>query len=261
MLDSFTIGGVTFHLYGFFIGLAVVLGLNVTEAILAKSGWNAKKTWLLALAVMVGGIVGARVWHVLTDFELYRASILRAVYFWNGGMSILGAIAGGLLVIFAVVRSRAERLQVLDALAFALPVAQAVGRLGNWANQELYGLPTRLPWKLYISPERRLPGFEDQAYYHPLFAYEAFALLALVSVLWLLSKKGFGGIFGTGRYFLWYVCSYAVLRFLLDFLRMDVQRVWWGMGINQLFLLCCLFAIGLWRMIAMRKAASLSRHA
>jgi len=119
----------------------------------------------------------------------------------------------------------------LDLVAPGLALAQAIGRWGNFFNQELYGAPTNLPWKLYIDPAHRLPGYESVAYYHPLFLYECLWNLANMAIL-LWAFRRFSNRIKTGDIFLGYLIIYPIGRFLLDFLRLDASRLA-GINANQ----------------------------
>jgi phosphatidylglycerol:prolipoprotein diacylglycerol transferase len=119
----------------------------------------------------------------------------------------------------------------LDLAAPGLALAQAIGRWGNFFNQELYGAPTNLPWKIYIDPAHRLPGFENFDYYHPLFLYESLWSLANMAILLWLSRR-FSDRLKAGDIFLSYLVIYPLGRFLLDFLRLDASRVA-GINANQ----------------------------
>ena len=119
----------------------------------------------------------------------------------------------------------------LDLVAPGLALAQAIGRWGNFFNQELYGAPTNLPWKLYIDPAHRLPGYESIAYYHPLFLYECLWNLANMAILLWISHR-FSDRLKTGDIFLGYLVIYPLGRFLLDFLRLDASRLA-GINANQ----------------------------
>ncbi|MDA1079794.1 MAG: prolipoprotein diacylglyceryl transferase, partial [bacterium] len=206
--------------YGIFIAAAVLVVYFLVEKRAKKLGISSDQFSQLATTVLLAGFVGARLWHVITDWQLYSFDPVTSLYVWRGGLSIFGGIAGGALGLWwawrrlAVLKMRF--LQLSDAILLVLPIGQAIGRLGNWVNQELYGLPTSLPWGLYITPEKRLPGFEQFSSFHPLFAYEALALLVFVLVVWQLErlKPGTWKI-GTGRVTFTYLLFYCTLRFLL----------------------------------------------
>jgi len=177
----------------------------------------------VALWAVPFGLVGARLYHVLTDHELYFGSgrnPLHALEIWNGGLGIWGAIAGGAVGAAIGCRRAGMRLSVLaDALAPALLLAQGIGRWGNYFNQELFGRPTKLPWGLEISPEHRPPGYEKYATFHPTFLYECiWDLGAMGVVLWLDHRLKLG----FGRCFALYVMCYTAGRFWIEYLRIDV---------------------------------------
>jgi len=244
MPAAISLFGLTFHLYGFLIGLAVIVAASLSEQVFKKEV-KTGDFWQAAGWIIGFGLVGARVWHLLTDWQFYQSDLLATIQVWRGGMSIIGALIGGLVGALAAVRRHKGQyhfFQLTDAIVLGLPFGQAVGRLGNWVNQELYGVPTDLPWKIYIDLTHRLLGFEAQAYYHPLFAYEALFLIILGGVLWFgyRQKKW---LVGTGRLTLVYLISYSWGRFLLEFIRIDKALVpgtnW---GVNQ-FVMAALAAV------------------
>ncbi|WP_229053631.1 prolipoprotein diacylglyceryl transferase [Aeromicrobium sp. Leaf350] len=168
------------------------------------------------------GIVGARLYHVATDPELYFAegrSAIDALKIWQGGLGIWGAIAGGAIgAIIAAKRSGVSFSAVADAVAPGLLVAQAVGRLGNYFNQELFGKPTTLPWGLEIDPGNRPLDYIQYATFHPTFLYELLWNLAAAALLVYLDKKY---RFTGGRAFWLYVMLYTAGRFWIEQLRID----------------------------------------
>lgn len=225
-----------FHLYGFIVGLAIVSGFLVTEQ-LVKQKLTEKVFYQTIFYVAIGGVLGARLWHVATDFYLYQDNLWGVFSTWNGGLSILGAITGGLIGFYLVKKKYKVNTNIfLDGVAFGLPIAQFIGRWANFFNQELYGLPTNLPWKIYIKPENRLMAFASYSYFHPLFLYEGILVLLGLVILLLTKKKNVFKL-GTGKFFLLYLFYYGLIRFFLDFLRIDRQN-WSGLGINQWVILC-----------------------
>ena len=241
--------GLTFHLYGFIIAVALITGVLLVEYQAKRVGVSEDEFWPTLWWVLIGGIIGARVWHVLTDLQFYLHDSFGIFAIWRGGLSILGAIVGGAVAIViphkvagSLVNQRSRissgmTLKMsLDLSVFGLPFAQAIGRLGNFVNQELYGLPTNLPWGIYIEPAHRTSEFITFNYYHPLFAYEGLLMLVFGILVWKLrdleTKKLKSGLsplvsqfssFGSGAYFLMYLIYYSIVRFLLDFLRVYHQ--------------------------------------
>ncbi len=234
----------SFHIY--FYGILITLGV-VAATLLAQSeakrhGQNPEILWDMLFWIVLAGIVGARIWHILTPppsmvaqgitTQYYLTHPLMMIDIRNGGLGIPGAVAGGILAMWVYTRRKKLSLITwLDITAPGLALAQAIGRWGNFFNQELYGAPTNLPWKIYIDPAHRLPGFQDFSYYHPLFLYESLWNLANMAILLWLSRR-FSDRLKTGDIFLSYLVIYPVGRFLLDFLRLDASRLA-GINANQ----------------------------
>jgi prolipoprotein diacylglyceryl transferase len=167
----------------------------------------------MEMMVVVGvpfGIVGARLYHVITDYQLYFGPgrpPLNALKIWEGGLGVWGAVAFGVLGGYLVARRRRIAFPaVLDAIAPAILVAKAIGRLGNWFNQELFGRPTTLPWALQIAPQYRPPGYEQFATFHPTFLYEMVWNLAAAALLVWLDRRF---RLGHGKVFALYVLLYT----------------------------------------------------
>ena len=195
--------------------------------------WLGNKRWIarggsagtvsdLAVVAVPLGLVGARLYHVATDWQLYFGpgkDPLRALQIWNGGLGIWGAIAAGAFGGWLVCRRRGVPFPAMaDALAPSLALAQAIGRLGNWFNQELFGAPTTLPWALRIDPAHRPEGYAQFATFHPTFLYELLWNLGVAAlVLW--ADRRFR--LGHGRAFALYVAAYTLGRGWIEELRID----------------------------------------
>ncbi|NCN83035.1 MAG: prolipoprotein diacylglyceryl transferase [Candidatus Pacebacteria bacterium] len=248
------------HWYGIFIAGAILVTYFFAEKRAKKIGISSDQFSRLATTMLIFGFIGARLWHVATDWSLYSHDLLAAMYVWRGGLSIFGGIVGGALGLWwewrKLVQENITFFHLSDSILLVLPIGQALGRLGNWSNQELYGLPTNLPWKLYISPEHRLPEFARVSYYHPLFAYEAILLLLFTVALWRLEKlQPKVWKIGSGRVTIAYILFYCVLRFLLDFIRPDKQTfLATGFGVNQLVV--ALVAVTLSSILIVRKVTA-----
>ncbi|MBT4358893.1 MAG: prolipoprotein diacylglyceryl transferase, partial [Candidatus Pacebacteria bacterium] len=141
---------------------------------------------------------------------------------------------------FSSLGKKINLAMILDLSVFGLPVAQAIGRCGNFFNQELYGLPTQLPWKIYIEPAYRLIGYEQFSYFQPLFLYEMILMLLFAGGVWWGQKQSWlsGFSIGSGRLFYLYIYYYSFIRFWLDFIRIDKTHFFnTNLGLNQAFLL------------------------
>ena len=213
--------------------LAIILGVVAAVVIgerrwVARGGTRGVVTDVATLAVP-GGIVGARIYHVVTSPERYLEEPIAALYVWQGGLGIPGGIAGGFLVAYLMLRRRGiSRGAFADAVAPGVAVAQAIGRLGNWFNQELFGRPTTLPWGLTIDPDNpdAVAGAEA---YHPTFLYELLWNLGVAGVvIWADRRWKLGG----GRAFALYVALYAAGRIWIEALRIDEANRILGLRLN-----------------------------
>lgn len=168
------------------------------------------------------GIVGARFYHVLTHLPDYFGPGINpwsVLFIWEGGIAIYGAIGFGALAAWIACRRTGARFPALaDALAPGIALGQAIGRFGNWFNQELYGLPTDLPWGLEIDVAHRVPGFEQYATFHPTFLYESLWNLLVMGIL-LWADRRFA--MGRGKLFALYVALYGFGRFFTEGIRLD----------------------------------------
>ncbi len=176
----------------------------------------------LAVWAVPFGLVGARLYHVATDWEKYFGdgeNPVTALYVWRGGLGVWGAVALGAVGALIGARLKGIRvLPVLDAMAPGVLVAQAIGRWGNWFNQELYGKPTDLPWGLEIDPGHRPEGYFNDETFHPTFLYEfLWAIAAFFVVIWLDRKFRLGH----GRVLALYVMAYTLGRGWIEMLRID----------------------------------------
>lgn len=217
-----------FNYYGFLVGLATVVAIWWWEKIMLKLGVKFKKVNLDLLIILVFSVVGARVWHLLTDWHLYSSNFWQVFAIWKGGLSILGGLFGlGLGLVFVAKLEKVGYLFLLDTVALALPFAQAIGRWGNYFNQELYGLPSNLPWSILINGQK----------VHPIFLYESVLMLLLGLIL---NKKNEAKKIGTGWYFFVYLFVYLIFRFLLDYLRVQKTMFSQSLGLNQVIILLVL---------------------
>jgi prolipoprotein diacylglyceryl transferase len=225
------------HWYGLIVGLAVVWWWTMMERVSKRNGWNASQLSKMIGVSLVGALVGGRIYHLLTDWQLYQVEWWRVFEIWRGGMSILGAVAGGLAASYWYWFSHRPNWKWhawLDALALSLPAAHALGRLGNFVNQELYGLPSSLPWAIEIDATHRAPQWQSFSHFHPIFAYEMFFLITWNLGWWRYSLTKAGQRqFGTGWFWWWYLLGYGWWRCWLDFLRLDRGPELLGLGFNQ----------------------------
>lgn len=241
------LGFIYIRFYGIIIVLGALAATWLASREAKRRGQNPEVAWDLMPWALIGGIIGARLWHVFTPTASNVAAGLTTQYYLThpldilnipkGGLGIPGGVIGGFLAVWIYTRKYKIPLGAwTDAAAPGLLLAQAIGRWGNFFNQEVYGSPTNLPWKLFIEPGYRLIEYQSVEYYHPLFLYEA-----------LLNVLGMGLILWVGRrfvdrlkqwdLFLLYLVIYPTIRFFLEFLRLDTSPVG-SININQTIMAC-----------------------
>ena len=216
------IGPVPIRAYALCIILGIVFAVWLGERRWVARGGQAGEVSDLAIWAVPFGLVGGRLYHVITDWHLYFGEgrePITALYVWRGGLGIWGGIALGIVGVWIGARLRGIKLlPLLDALAPGVLVAQAVGRWGNWFNQELYGRPTDLPWGLEIDTAHRPSQYLDVTTFHPTFLYECLWNLAAFAVLIWLDRRF---RLGHGRVAALYVMLYTAGRGWIENLRID----------------------------------------
>ncbi|CAA9444084.1 MAG: Prolipoprotein diacylglyceryl transferase [uncultured Rubrobacteraceae bacterium] len=220
--EIFSAGPFTLRYYGLCIALGIAVATWLTARELKRKGYDSVLALDALFFIVPPGFVGARLYHVLTDYQLYANDPFPGVFeVWNGGLGIYGAVIGGFLGLLLFARVRGiSALAFADAAAPGVVLAQAIGRWGNYFNQELFGRPSDLPWALEISPQNRPPGFTDVPTFHPTFLYESIWNV-LVCLTLLFVARRFANSLKNGDILLLYVCLYSVGRFFVETLRID----------------------------------------
>jgi prolipoprotein diacylglyceryl transferase len=219
------LGPLPIRAYALCIIAGVVVAVWLGERRWVARGGKPGQVGDIALWAVPFGLVGGRLYHVATDWRLYFGEgrdPVSALYVWQGGLGIWGAIALGAVGAWIACRRYGVRFPPLaDALAPGVVIAQAIGRWGNWFNQELYGRPTTLPWGLEIDPTHRVDGYEQYATFHPTFLYESVWNLGTAAlVIW--ADRRFR--LGHGRAFALYVMAYTAGRGWIEALRIDTVQ-------------------------------------
>ncbi len=222
------------YYYGIILMTGVVAAAWLATVEAKRRGQDPELVWDMLIWLVIGGVVGARLWHVFTPSPsaiaegrttlFYLTHPLDLLDLRSGGLGIPGAVLGGLVAMYFYTRRHKLNLATwVDIAAPGLALGQAIGRWGNFVNQELYGAPTNLPWAIYIDRE--------QGYFHPLFLYESiWNLMNMGLLLWL--GRRYADRLKPGDLLLVYAVVYPLGRFLLDFLRLDASLVG-GININQ----------------------------
>jgi prolipoprotein diacylglyceryl transferase len=253
---EFTIGPLTIHMYGLTLLVAIAAAVWITGIRWTRRGGDWDLVFRVAVWGVGFGIVGARAYHVITSWDEVPDPKWQGVFeVWEGGLGVWGGIFLGTVVGAIVVRRSGESvLRFMDAVAPALLVAQALGRWGNWFNQELFGKPTDLPWGLEIDPINRPPQYFDSDTFHPTFLYEFLWDLAAAGVLLLVERRF--TIRPPGLFAL-YVALYTFGRFFEELLRVDPAHEIAGLRLNAwvsivLFVLSVAFFVW-WQVIRPRR--------
>lgn len=237
--QGFYIGPVFIYYYGIILMLGAVAASYLAEREARRRGQNGELVWDALIWVLIAGIIGARLWHILTPppsmveqgltTKYYLTHPLDALWIRRGGLGIPGAVIGGVVALYWFCRRRKlDFAEWADIAAPAVALGQAIGRWGNFTNQELYGAPTDLPWGISI---QNAPGYPPETRFHPLFLYESLWNLANMFLLLWLARR-FSDRLKAGDLFLVYLMVYPLGRFLLEFMRLDSAQVA-GININQ----------------------------
>lgn len=217
---AFQIGPLTIRWYGVLIAAAMALGLWLAYREARRRGEDPEALLKAAEFALIGGLVGARLYYVLFNLDYYLATPWKIIAVWEGGLAIHGGLLGGLLVGGGYAWAR--RLPVaryLDIIAPSLVLGQAIGRWGNFFNEEAFGSPTDLPWRLYISPPQRPFGYQQSEFFHPTFLYESLWDLGVFVVLGLVLRRRLAR--APGALFLAYLGLYSAGRIWIEGLRLD----------------------------------------
>lgn len=220
---TFNIGPLTIHYYGLIIATAVFVGWALAKK-RAPRYKIPEKIFddPILLVVLILALIGARIYHVLDYWGYYSQNPILIFYISNGGIGIWGALFGGLLGAYFVTKLRKlSILKVLDLVVPSLALSQAIGRIGNYINQEGFGPPTSVPWGVYISPDKRPFQYVQYSFFHPTFFYEAILDLAIFGVLIYFAGKSKV----PGHIFALYLILYSLSRFFIEFYRIDTWTI------------------------------------
>jgi phosphatidylglycerol:prolipoprotein diacylglycerol transferase len=249
--------------YGIILVTGAFLGGYLASLEARRRGQNPDLVWDGILWALIGGIIGARLWHIFTpppsmvalgittEWYLTHPLVITdrgvegALAVWNGGLGIPGAVAGGLLGLYLFTRrARLSFPQWADIAAPGLALGQAIGRWGNYVNQEIYGAPTTLPWAITIDAPFRVPDFTDPALkFHPLFLYESIGNLLICLALLYLARR-YAARLKPGDLMLLYLILYPLLRFFLEFIRLDSSEIF-AFNANQTLMAILVVVAGL----------------
>jgi prolipoprotein diacylglyceryl transferase len=230
--NTIDIGPISLNLYGLMIALGVIAAVWLFGKRLEEREIGTRDdASAIGIWAVLAGVIGARLYHVITDYDRFRNNWGEIPAIWNGGLGIPGGLILGTVVGMYVTKRRGIPIAVAATCAApAIPLAQAIGRWGNYFNQELYGRPTGLPWGLEINADNLQQGYAVGTTFHPTFLYESLWSLGLVFVLLWIDKRFRPA---PGQLFVMYIIGYGIGRFWVESLRIDPADDVFGLRLNQ----------------------------
>ena len=229
-VNDFHIGPLRVTFYGIFIMTGVVVAWLVIRHRFAERGGDVAVAERIVIRMVIFGFLGARLAYVSTHLARFEDEWWKVIAIWEGGLALYGGLTVGAIVVVIYTRKWGASLpDFLDSVAPAVPFAQALGRFGNYFNQELFGTPTDLPWGLEIAPEFRPPAFPDAETFHPTFLYESILNVILAfTIIW--AGKRYPSL--RGRLIGIYFIGYGLIRFLMELIRTDTTYRLIGLSRN-----------------------------
>lgn len=239
----FQVGPVALRWYGLLIAGSFIPGFYIVSAEARRKGIDPDLLYDFILVAALFGFVGARLAYVVQNVGVYAAEPLRIFAVWEGGLSMHGVLAGGLLAVALYAKKLDTPFLILvDVIAPGVPLGQFMGRWGNFFNQELFGYPTDVPWKMYVAPQFRPEAWADSAFFHPVFLYESiWNLGVLLLLLWFRRLPGAR----EGDLMFLYFAAYSLGRFWVEFFRIGTP-VFLGLTLAQVVSLLLVAASALW---------------
>jgi phosphatidylglycerol---prolipoprotein diacylglyceryl transferase len=252
---AFTLFGIAVRWYAIFILTGIVAAVVVARALAIRRGLDPEFALDAAPWIVFAGIVGARLYYVLLRFDYFLVHPVEAINFRLGGMTIHGALAGGsLMFLYLCHRRRQPPLAWADVVMPGVALAQAIGRWGNWANQEAFGTPTSLPWGVAIDLAHRPPEYLAATHFHPTFLYESlFDLVNALVLAWLALRIPRDSRLHSGDVLWCYLICYGVARFIIE--RMRTDSLYIGPFPAALWISAGLVVTGLVGLVAVRTIA------
>jgi len=254
----FSLGPINIYWYGLFFVLGILAALTVSIRLTKRRGLKAEIIIDLTIWLVIGGVIGARLYDVVLELPYYLANHFAVFKLWQGGLAIHGGLIGGLIALWLYAKKHQQDFwQLAAVIATALPLAQAVGRWGNYFNQELFGRPTNLPWGLPIDAAHRPWPYLNYDYFQPTFLYESLGDLLIFLILLLYFKKR---AVSYELQVMGYAVLYSLVRFFTEFIRLDATPIIFGLRFPQvvslLIIISCLiyFTIKFGRKISQNKA-------
>jgi len=235
LLDT---GWFKIYYYGLIIAIAISVSLFITLRLGKKLGLKSDDIFDFSFLLILGGIIGARIYDIFLFLPYYINKPLAIFKIWEGGLAIHGGIIVGIIIAIIFAKKKNISFWKLSAIiAPALALGQAIGRFGNYFNQELFGKPSNLAWSIPIEILNRPPGYESFSHFHPTFIYESLGLffIFIILIIYLKKKIKRKSDFNNDIFPLaFYMLSYSLLRFSLEFIKIDETPYWLGLRFPQI---------------------------
>lgn len=232
-------GPLTIYWYGLFVVSGILSAFFVILKLADYYDMDKEKIIDVGFWIIVAGIIGARLYHVGLELPYYSDNPLNILKIWNGGLAIHGGIiAGGLTALYLVRKNNINFWKLASISTTGLAIGQAIGRWGNYFNQELYGFPTDKPWGIPIELANRVDSFETSQFFHPAFLYESLGNLLIFLILislhiWIIKKNKINQNSFINLTLL-YLILYSILRFSMEFIRIDFTAYLFGIRFPQI---------------------------
>ena len=238
----FQAGIITIHWYGLFVVAGIVVTLLITTRLAKQFNISSDEVYNAAFYIVISGIIGARIYSVFLDLPYYIQNLWQVLAVWQGGLAIHGGIIGVVLATLIITKKSGHSFwKWADIVAPGAALGQAIGRWGNYFNQEIFGTPTNLPWGIPIEVQNRSAQYIEEKYYHPTFLYESILNLINFVILIILFKKL---KVGRGLIFLIYLINYSLIRIAMEFFRtdraIDFFGFRWPAVISSITIIICL---------------------
>lgn len=254
---ALVIGPITIHWYGIIMALSIVAALLLSLHIADKRGFKREEIIDAAFWLIIGGLIGARLYEIGLEWNYYAKHFNDIVKIWQGGLAIHGALLGGAVALLLFLRHKKYNFWNLAAVFLpGVALGQAIGRWGNWFNQELFGTPSLLPWSIPIDLPYRPFAYEVFTYFHPVFLYESLGLLVIALILYILARRK---NFPCALIVSAYLILAGALRFIVEFIKVDSTPEFIGLRWPQLFslgLIALGFLISIKVIFTIKKAKS-----
>jgi len=234
---AFSIGSLEIRWYGILIAIALLIGIVISYFIAKYRGEKQDEAINFAPFAVIFGVIGARLLHVVVNWSYYSGHLSYILAFRKGGLAIQGVMLGGILALLVFCKIRKlDFWKWVDIMSPALLFGQAIGRWGNYFNQEAFGMPTSVSWGIYIDPINRPPSYSNAEFFHPTFLYESIANLVLFILLLLILRlyNKRPDKFPNGLVFATYLGVYAIYRSIIEYYRIDSSFV---LGIKVVYIL------------------------